>query len=26
MRRALTAFRGKYRRLDDMSFLSFMVP
>lgn len=26
MRNALAQFRGKYRRLDDMSFLSFMVP
>ncbi len=26
MRTALANFRGKYRRLDDMSFLSFMVP
>jgi serine phosphatase RsbU (regulator of sigma subunit)/predicted transcriptional regulator len=26
MRTALAGFRGKYRRLDDMSFLSFMVP
>lgn len=26
LRVALTAFRGKYRRLDDMSLLAFMVP
>jgi len=26
MQHVLTAFRGRYRRLDDMSLLSFMVP
>lgn len=26
MKQTLTAFRGKYRRLDDMSLLAFMVP
>jgi serine phosphatase RsbU (regulator of sigma subunit) len=26
MQQTLNAFRGKYRRLDDMSLLAFLVP